>query len=97
MIMTSSPQNTARESALRNMLDARRREVLGALQGQLRQARRDSPCECGDEIAEARLRALPFALRCKDCEELHELRERHRRGRVRKGAGALFREASLLG
>ena len=25
--------------------------------------------ECGDEIAEARLRALPFAVRCKDCEE----------------------------
>jgi DnaK suppressor protein len=28
--------------------------------------------ECGDEIAEARLRALPFALRCKDCEEERE-------------------------
>jgi DnaK suppressor protein len=23
--------------------------------------------ECGDEIAEKRLRALPFAVRCKDC------------------------------
>ena len=23
--------------------------------------------ECGDEISEARLRALPFAVRCKDC------------------------------
>lgn len=28
--------------------------------------------ECGDEISEARLRALPFALRCKDCEEERE-------------------------
>src|SRR5688500_3425081 len=28
--------------------------------------------ECGDEIAEARLRALPFAVRCKDCEEERE-------------------------
>jgi len=28
--------------------------------------------DCGDEIAEARLRALPFAMRCKDCEEAHE-------------------------
>jgi DnaK suppressor protein len=28
--------------------------------------------ECGGEIAEARLRALPFAIRCKDCEEAHE-------------------------
>src|ERR1044071_4312192 len=25
--------------------------------------------ECGDEISEARLRALPFAVRCKHCEE----------------------------
>ena len=31
--------------------------------------------ECGDEIAEARLRALPFALRCKDCEEEREAAE----------------------
>jgi DnaK suppressor protein len=36
--------------------------------------------ECGDEILERRLRALPFAVRCKDCEEareMAELRERH--------------------
>ena len=30
--------------------------------------------ECGDEIAQQRLRALPFALRCKDCEEARENR-----------------------
>ena len=29
--------------------------------------------ECGDEISEARLRALPFAVRCKDCEEAREI------------------------
>ena len=28
--------------------------------------------ECGEPIAEARLRALPFAARCKDCEEARE-------------------------
>ena len=28
--------------------------------------------DCGDEIAEARLRALPFAVRCKNCEEERE-------------------------
>jgi DnaK suppressor protein len=28
--------------------------------------------ECGDEIVAARLRALPFAVRCKDCEEARE-------------------------
>lgn len=33
--------------------------------------------ECGDEIAERRLRALPFAARCKDCEEVRET-ERNR-------------------
>jgi DnaK suppressor protein len=35
--------------------------------------------ECGDAIASARLRALPFAVRCKDCEEMHE--QSVRRGR----------------
>src|ERR1700733_667754 len=28
--------------------------------------------ECGEEIGEKRLRALPFAVRCKDCEEARE-------------------------
>ncbi len=28
--------------------------------------------ECGDEIAPQRLRALPFAVRCKDCEQARE-------------------------
>ena len=28
--------------------------------------------ECGEQIAERRLRALPFAVRCKDCEEARE-------------------------
>lgn len=31
--------------------------------------------ECGAEIAEARLRALPFAVRCKDCESARERAE----------------------
>jgi DnaK suppressor protein len=29
--------------------------------------------ECGDEIGETRLRAVPFAVRCKDCEEIREV------------------------
>ena len=29
--------------------------------------------ECGEEISEPRLRALPFAVRCKDCEEAREV------------------------
>jgi DnaK suppressor protein len=35
--------------------------------------------ECGDEISERRLRALPFALRCKDCEEAREIAEQRER------------------
>ena len=31
--------------------------------------------ECGEEISGPRLRALPFALRCKDCEEEREAAE----------------------
>jgi DnaK suppressor protein len=39
--------------------------------------------ECGAEIAAARLKALPFATRCRDCQELEESRaaeERPQRG-----------------
>jgi DnaK suppressor protein len=47
--------------------------------------------ECGDEISEARLRALPFAVRCKDCEEARETAERRERMMAqRRGSSALF-------
>jgi len=49
--------------------------------------------ECGEEIAQARLRALPFAVRCKDCEEACETVERReRRVAQRRGSLALFLE-----
>lgn len=35
--------------------------------------------ECGREISQQRLRALPFAVRCKDCEEAREAAERRER------------------
>src|SRR5882724_7562238 len=35
--------------------------------------------ECGEEIGEKRLRALPFAVRCKDCEEQREIAEQKER------------------
>ena len=38
--------------------------------------------ECGNEIAGVRLRALPFALRCKDCEEMHEVAEQREAQRL---------------
>ncbi len=46
--------------------------------------------ECGDEIAEKRLRALPFAVRCKDCEEAREAAEQRERQTQRRGASSLF-------
>ena len=35
--------------------------------------------DCGGEISDKRLRALPFAVRCKDCEEAREMAERRER------------------
>ena len=47
--------------------------------------------ECGEEISERRLRALPFALRCKDCEEAREMaQQRERVQSQRRGDAALF-------
>jgi DnaK suppressor protein len=43
--------------------------------------------ECGEEISEKRLRALPFAVRCKDCEEAREVaQQRERLMASRRGA-----------
>lgn len=47
--------------------------------------------ECGEEIAEKRLRALPFAVRCKECEEAREVAEqRERQIAQRRGTSSLF-------
>ena len=51
--------------------------------------------DCGEEIAEKRLRALPFAVRCKDCEEARETAEQRERMVARKsGSAALFFDMS---
>ena len=51
--------------------------------------------ECGEEIAEPRLRALPFAVRCKDCEEARELAvQRERMTTQRRGSSSLFYDMS---
>src|SRR6187455_3029290 len=46
--------------------------------------------ECGDEISERRLRALPFAVRCKACEEAREQAEMRERQTQRRSAGFLM-------
>ncbi len=42
--------------------------------------------ECGDEISPQRLRALPFAVRCKDCEEAREIAAQRERTLSRRGS-----------
>jgi DnaK suppressor protein len=59
--------------------------------GRLDQGTYGNCFECGDEIAEKRLRALPFAVRCKDCEEAREVAEqRERQMAARRGTSGLF-------
>jgi DnaK suppressor protein len=134
----------SRYSELKQMLDARRREIQAEVQGKMRDVREEGTwggklnevldavesseadiqediefaliqmksetlnkindalarlehgnygyCfDCGEEIAEKRLRALPFAVRCKDCEEAREAAEqRQRQLTARRGASSLF-------
>ena len=69
-------------------------ETLGKVDAALRRLEEGTygNCfECGEEIAEPRLRALPFAARCKDCEEAKETAERRERMQAqRRGSSALF-------
>ncbi len=46
--------------------------------------------ECGDEISERRLRALPFAVRCKDCEEAREIAAQRERQLASRRSAAGF-------
>ena len=46
--------------------------------------------ECGDEVSERRLRALPFAVRCKDCEEAREVAAQRERQSQRRSGGFLL-------
>jgi DnaK suppressor protein len=142
---TKVAAKTSRYNELRKMLETRRRELMNAVQGKIRDVRasegkdRDvldqgessevdiqediefaliqmksetlntvdaalrrleegtyGNCfECGDEISEARLRALPFAVRCKDCEEERETAEQRERVMAQKrGSSALFFDMS---
>ncbi|HEX7485753.1 MAG TPA: TraR/DksA C4-type zinc finger protein [Vicinamibacterales bacterium] len=51
--------------------------------------------ECGEEIAHQRLRALPFAVRCRDCEEAREnAQRRERMAAQRQSSSALFFDLS---
>jgi DnaK suppressor protein len=50
--------------------------------------------ECTRDIAERRLRALPFAVRCQSCEERREREQGHARQTTqRRGGASLFPDA----
>lgn len=50
--------------------------------------------ECGGEVSERRLRALPFAVRCTFCEERREQVQIEQQHAQRRGRPALFADAS---
>src|SRR5207244_11171470 len=78
------------EFALIQMKSETLTKVNDAL-GRLEQGDYGNCFECGEEIAEKRLRALPFAVRCKDCEEAKEaIEQRQRQLTARRGATSLF-------
>jgi DnaK suppressor protein len=51
--------------------------------------------ECGEEVSEQRLRALPFAVRCKECEEVREVAaEREKVAAQRRNGPQFFLDMS---
>ena len=50
--------------------------------------------DCGGEIAERRLTALPFAVRCRDCEEVREMAKQRERIMARRGSSSLVGETA---
>jgi DnaK suppressor protein len=52
--------------------------------------------ECGKEIGQARLCAIPFAVRCKDCEEARETAQQRERTQGRGFIQLRLRHASVL-
>ena len=78
------------EFALIQMMSETLNKINDAL-SRLEQGNYGNCFDCGDEIAEKRLRALPFAVRCKDCEEARENAERRERHmNARRGTASLF-------
>jgi DnaK suppressor protein len=46
--------------------------------------------DCGGEVTEQRLRALPFAVRCKECEEAREVAAEREKAMAQKRNGPAF-------
>lgn len=138
--------NNVRYEELKQILEERRREILGEVQGRMRDVRAEGAVaergvvdaaetseadiqddiefaliqmksetlhkieealgrlengtygycfECGGEIAERRLRALPFAVRCRACEEAREVQQQRERAMSnRRSSTSLFLDMS---
>ncbi|HEY3122102.1 MAG TPA: TraR/DksA C4-type zinc finger protein [Vicinamibacteria bacterium] len=65
--------------ALMEMKSETLRRIDAALQ-RLEEGTYGTCTECGTEISEARLRALPFAILCRQCQEEEESRSEEERG-----------------
>ena len=50
--------------------------------------------DCGGEISGQRLRALPFAVRCKECEEAREVAAEREKSMAQKRGGSYFFDMS---
>ena len=75
--------------ALMQMASETLRAIDAALL-RLEQGKYGNCAACGHPIAQERLRALPFAVRCKECEATREEAERRRPGVGRREYGGLF-------
>jgi len=68
---------------------------IGEALGRLEDGAYGNCFECGEEIAQQRLRALPFAVRCRECEEARENAQRRERMMAqRQSSSALFFDLS---
>lgn len=76
------------------VLTQARAEMVGRIDAALKrldEGTYGSCCDCNRAIAERRLSALPFAIRCQACEDKHERETRRARGLVeRRDRVALF-------
>src|SRR6266550_684175 len=68
---------------------------INEAQGRLEEGTYGYCSECGGEISEQRLRALPFAVRCKECEEAREVAaEREKVATQRRNGPQFFLDMS---
>jgi DnaK suppressor protein len=67
-------------------------DKIDAALGRLSEGTYGDCFECSEEIARARLRALPFAVRCRDCQEAHETVAQRQQTTDRRGSSTAFRD-----